>query len=131
RQAGVEYLRVPGGDRANRFLQEAIVIPRYARDIDALLLGNYFTPPVMPGVRLATIIHDLQQVHMPENFSVQKRLWMRISQTATMRLADAVITLSDFCKDDILKVYGEKFEDKVHVIPNPIVWSRYEQGSQP
>lgn len=131
RDARVRYVPVPGGRHANRFVQEAAVLPRYARDLDTLLLGNYFTPPVMPRVRLATIIHDLQQVHMPDNFSAQKRLWMRLSQLATMRLADAVITLSGFSRDDILEVYGSRFEDKVHVIPNPIVWSRYEQSGEP
>jgi glycosyltransferase involved in cell wall biosynthesis len=123
----MSYAVMPKWGRRNRFLQEAIVMPAYTGQCDVVLFPNYFTPPVTRGGRKVTVIHDLQYAHFPHNFSRSKRMWLRASHEMTLRQADAVITISEFCKRDIVDRYGERFIDKVHVIPNPISWDRLKQ----
>jgi glycosyltransferase involved in cell wall biosynthesis len=126
-RASVQW--VSDGRARNRFLEEWRYTRRYLPHLDAVLLPNYFTPPVRAReVRIITVIHDLQYRHFPENFSLQKRLWLRAAHELTLRLADAVVVISDFVKDDLLRAYGSRLQAKVHVIPNPVSWARFEEG---
>lgn len=126
RLQGVKYADIPNRRFANRFAQEALVLPWYTRDLDALLLPNYFTPPFATSRRVVTVVHDLQYLHFPQYFSRRKRAWLRASHELTLRRADAVIAISEFVKGDILDRYGSKYADKVHVIPNPVSWPELE-----
>ncbi len=126
-KAAVQW--VAGGQPRSRFLEEWRYLRHYLPRVDAMLLPNYFTPPVRAHqARIVTVIHDLQYRHIPENASLQKRLWLRATHELTLRLADAVVVISDFVKEDLLRAYGERWQDKVHVIPNPISWARFEEG---
>ena len=93
RNPRVIHRRIPG---KNRFVQETFMLPLFGGRLDSILFSNYFTPPYMRGARTVTLIHDLQQLHYPEFFSLKKRAWMRATQEFTMRRANAVVTLSEF-----------------------------------
>lgn len=119
--------RIVPGRTGNRFISASLTLPgQLARDrVESILFPNYFTPPTLPGTRKATIINDLQYVHYPRNFSALKRAWLRFAHESTLRLADVTIAISDWVRDDILRVYGSRFADKVTTVPLPVDWSTF------
>jgi glycosyltransferase involved in cell wall biosynthesis len=106
----------------NRFLWEAFDLPRLAGD-SPVLFPHYFTPPTLPRRRKVTVICDLQYRHLPQNFTATKRAWLRTAHASTLRLADAVVAISRFTRDDILETYGDRYAGKIHVIPTAINWA--------
>lgn len=128
---GLSLVEVQG--RGNRFVKESINVPlaAYRRGLASMLFANYYTPPKLPSVRTATIIHDIQYRHLPDNFSRRKRLWLNFAHRLTLRSADYVIAISEFVRDDVLNAYGATYESKLCVIPNPIAWGRFEASSEP
>jgi glycosyltransferase involved in cell wall biosynthesis len=130
-QLGLCVVEVPG--RANRFIKESVNLPLAAhrRGLASVLFANYYTPPTLRACRSATVIHDLQYKHLPEHFSVRKRLWLNVAHRATLRHADHVVVISNFVRSDVLNAYGSVYESKLRVIPNPIAWDRFERASEP
>jgi glycosyltransferase involved in cell wall biosynthesis len=126
---GVAVQWVDGGAKRSHFVEAWSYVRRYLPQLDALLLPNYFTPPVRARrARIVTVIHDLKYLHLPDTVSLQKRLWLRTAHELTMRLADAVVVISHFVREDLLRAYGARWAEKVHVIPNPISWDRFDEG---
>lgn len=110
------------GRFSNRFLWESFDLPAMSRGSGPLLCPKYFTPPTFPGRRKVTVVHDLQHRHLPANFTAQKRAWLDFAHRATLRLADVVVTVSAFTRDDLVRSYGDRFAPKIVVIPGPIHW---------
>lgn len=103
---------------------------------DVLFCPNYLTPlyPTGSQIGIATTIHDLQFRHYPEFFHRRWRAWQTFAHGHALRRSQAIVCISDFVRNDFLRVYGDKYAHKLHVIPNPIDWlSRFqiveEQGS--
>ncbi|MFC0406634.1 glycosyltransferase family 4 protein [Roseomonas elaeocarpi] len=119
-------IRESGGG-GPRFLaeQRACLDPSVAGD--AILFPNYFVPPITPRRlgRIVTVLHDMQYRHFPANFSAKKRAWLRAAQNLAVLKADRVVVISNFVRDDALRVFGKRVERKLSVIPNPIDWSRF------
>ena len=67
-----------------------------------------------------TTIHDLQYQHFPQFFSSKKRKWLYWAHINTLKASKKVVCISEFVKNDICRIYGEKYRDKLVVIPNPI-----------
>jgi glycosyltransferase involved in cell wall biosynthesis len=97
---------------------------------EAILFPNYFTPPVIPRRfgRIVTVIHDFQFRHFPQYTTRRKRLWLRFAHGLTFRRADVVVVLSDFARQDAVRLYGALALRKMVVIPNPISWERLANG---
>ena len=114
----------------NRFLLDAIALHR-ARDRQAILFPNYFTPPGISRSKTVTVINDLQYLHYPEHFSWRKRMWLRAAHELTLRRADATVAISDYVRRDILRAYGAHHAPRVHVIPWPIRWTAFDLPAQP
>jgi len=77
-----------------------------------------------------TTIHDLQYQHFPQFFSTKKRKWQYFAHTNTLKACKKVICISDFVKEDICKVYGEKYRDKLVVIHNAIDFCKLDKTAQ-
>ena len=67
------------------------------------------------GIPYITVIHDLQALHFPEYFSKAKIIFARRSWKKACAESRKVITISEFCKDDIIKNYPFA-KDKILVI---------------
>lgn len=106
----------------NRFLCEYSSAFKL-KDCDLIIFPNYHTPIIRVKGKVFTIIHDLNYLWYPENFSWLKRIWLRISHQISLRRADKVIVISNFVKDDLLTRYGERWAKKIEVIYNPINWN--------
>ena len=55
--------------------------------------------------KVFTIIHDLQYLHFPENFSLIKRLWLFFCHNISLLFSTKVIAISDFVLNDIKEKY--------------------------
>jgi glycosyltransferase involved in cell wall biosynthesis len=125
-EARIRWVRPSGS--GNRFLRTWWTMLTRPADIDTALFSNYFTPPIRRrhGPRFVTVIHDLQYLHYPKNFSRAKRAWLWAAHEVTLRLADAVVTVSESVKNEVLDRYGQVWESKIHVIHNPVSWGRFD-----
>jgi glycosyltransferase involved in cell wall biosynthesis len=99
----------------------------------SVLCPNYFTPPGLStrAGRVVTVIHDLQYRHFPEFFSRQKRFWLRAAHRDTLARADRVVAISEFVAGDIAACYGDRWRQKLTVIPDPVSWARFEANGVP
>jgi glycosyltransferase involved in cell wall biosynthesis len=117
----------PPVTRSPRFLQETTSLRRLGPSFDSYFLPNYFTPPGRHKPRVVTMLPDLQYRHMPDNFSVQKRAWLRAAHRYTLKRADAVTVFSEFVRSDIVDRYSFVDSSQVHVTPIPVDWRRFDE----
>jgi glycosyltransferase involved in cell wall biosynthesis len=116
------------GDRLGRFAAETRIAAHPGCKLDALLLLNYHTPPVIRASRTVTIIHDLLYLHMPEYCSRQKLAWLKWCYAMALRKCHRVVTISGAVKQDMLRLYGERCNDRIEVIWNPVSIDRFTSG---
>ena len=122
-----EWRRV--NDRFGRFATETALAMCPGRHLDVLLFLNYFRPPIVRAGRSVTVIHDLQYRHMPQYFSPLKQCWLNSCHRHALRSSDAVITISEAVRQDVLHHYGHKWEDRVFTIHNPVALDRFEKST--
>ncbi len=80
----------------------------------------YIRPLIrMKNIKSVIIVHDLQQLHYPEYFTKMRYIWCKYSWKRNISITDKIVTISQFCKQDIIKYYGTP-EEKIEVIYNPI-----------
>ncbi|MBD2104413.1 glycosyltransferase family 1 protein [Leptolyngbya sp. FACHB-261] len=120
--------------QGNRFVSEAIQIPRYSYELalNGLIYPNYFTPwQWRQPVPTVTLILDLNHRHYPQYFSLRRRLWLNVIHRATLLNADFTATISDFVRQDIEQTYAIKTKHPVVTLPVPILWQRLETVTTP
>jgi glycosyltransferase involved in cell wall biosynthesis len=71
---------------------------------------------VRSSVPTVITMHDLQHRHLPELFPLDGMRWRECTYPQMFRLSRAIITVSRFCKEDIVKQYGVP-ASKIYVIP--------------
>lgn len=71
------------------------------------------------GIRFVTTIHDLNQLHFPENCGITERLYTRLAWKNALEKSADIVTVSKFVKDDILHNFRVD-EKKIIPILNPI-----------
>jgi glycosyltransferase involved in cell wall biosynthesis len=120
-------VHVPG--LRNRVAIETLALPAL-RGVDRWLLPNYYTPFGLRG-RVVTVVHDAQHEHFPENFSARKRAWLRAAHRYTMRRADVVVAISDYVAADLIARHGDRYVEKIRVIPNAVSFARLRPGVLP
>ena len=118
------------GGAGVRFVAEQRACLEPGLSADAILFPNYYVPPLVPRRlgRVSVVIHDFQYRHFPEYFSRRKYAWLRLSQAASIRLADQIIVISDFVKRDAIRLFGDRYADKIAVVPNALPWDRFAVG---
>lgn len=81
-----------------------------------------FSRPIMLSKKTlnVTVIHDLISMHYLENYSKMRALYFWVSWRLDVRFSNKIITISDFCKRDIIQRLGAKI-NKIEVIYNPII----------
>lgn len=129
-QAAPNGRLLSAGRQASRFLLEQRMVVDRELTADVTVFPNYFTP-LLPPRRLGpsrrlghvlTIIHDLQYRHLPENWPLQKRVWLRAAHGATLAQADTTAVISGTVREDVRGFYGEAAARRVQVVPNPVSW---------
>ena len=98
--------------RPLRILYEQVVLPYKVKKmgIDALVSAGMTAPFFVPAVSFL-IIHDLQHINMPQNFGRMYLLFLRFFIYMSSIRSDAILTISNKVKRDIVKNYGIPGED--------------------
>jgi glycosyltransferase involved in cell wall biosynthesis len=122
---------VENRSHTKRFISEQISALSYGLQSDALLLPNYFTPPLIPRRlgRVATVIHDFLHAEPWAAIPLARRTWQRASYRLTYTRADVIIVPSEFVRQRAHELYGPQAYEKSVTIPNPISWVRFETRS--
>lgn len=133
--AGVPYRSprfeyVQTSSAGGRFVAESRLAAFRTREFTATLFTNYFTPPIVRSNRTVTVIHDLLHRHYPEAVPKRKQLWLSAAHRWTLHRADAVVSITQAVRDDILRQYGNHWADRVKPIWNPIAVDRLAGDSE-
>lgn len=121
--AKIEYV----GGLENRFLAEEYFAASCKGGFDATIFPNYYLP-MAKNSRLGkkiVIIHDLQHLHYPNNFSLKKKLWLRYNLARSLNGSDAVVCISDATHRDIQAHYTG-LNSPLVTIHNAVDWSRFD-----
>ena len=86
-----------------------------------LCLFPVYEMPLLPckKVKKAVVIQDIQAFHFPNYFSKFENIWFRLAWKLDVKLAEKVITTTNFTKNDIKENILNK--DNIEVINIPIV----------
>ena len=77
------------------------------------------TMPVVGGRPAVVTVHDVQPLDHPERFGLIKRLYLRAMLPWSVRRAEAVVTVSDFCRRRLVERLGVDSQ-RVAVLPAPV-----------
>lgn len=119
-KGNVQQIEVPYDSRRKWFrpVFEQIVLPRLVRQYSIDVLHSPFStaPLVCPCLNVMTI-HDLvyhfYHKHFP-GYMRTKSLYYRLSQPLMAHTCDIIITVSDFCRREIIRILGVS-QEKVFV----------------
>jgi len=110
-----------GGEQ--RFLRSRSPIPRLMRDLahprrawSADLLHVQYVRPTRCDAPVVTTIHDISFEHFPATFARRSRLRMHLTIPWSARRSAAVVTGSEFSRQDLIATYGLQPE-RVSVTP--------------
>lgn len=93
--------------RALRILWEQLVLPRHLDRLGAsLCFAPGYTAPLKARCPVVVTIHDLQWYHHPELANPAKAWYYRRMVTAAARRADAIVTVSEYSRRDIVDCLG-------------------------
>ncbi len=108
---------VPASMRWARILWEQIGFPRVVKEweCDVMISFGNVSPAYLPCPSLA-VIHDLIPFAASHGFSPLEKLVAQGLFRTTARMADQIITVSQFSKDQIMETLGTH-DEKVSVIP--------------
>jgi glycosyltransferase involved in cell wall biosynthesis len=73
---------------------------------DVLLAPIYSLALLHTSKPFAYTLHDLQEIHLPENFSSLQTIWRRQVHSRLLQRARRVICESSYVKSDIVRLFG-------------------------
>ena len=88
--------------------------------VDVMFIPVYSKPRTFGSkIPYICVIHDLQAWHFPQYFSKVRSLFMKYMWSYTCKSARRVLTISEYCKKDIVEHYP-KVREKCEVIYIPV-----------
>jgi glycosyltransferase involved in cell wall biosynthesis len=85
---------------------------------DVLLAPIYSLALLHTSKPFAYTLHDLQELHFPENFSLRQRIWRRQIHSRLLKRARRVICESEYVKSDMVVAFSVP-EHRITVVPAP------------
>lgn len=122
--------------RIKRIAWENTNLDKLARELktDVMLIPVYSKPKSLStekgGIPYITVIHDLQAFHYPEYFSKPKLYFAKKSWKRACEESARVVTISEYCKEDIIGHYPVA-KDKISVIYDPIIVTGSKDKNNP
>lgn len=86
----------------------------FGRNSDITIFFNYIIPPGVKGKKIA-FVHDMAYRAYPDTLKKETKAALSTSMERTCKIADCIITISEFSKQEIIK-YLNVPENKIHVI---------------
>lgn len=90
----------------------------FGSDRDVTLFFNFIIPPGVKGKRIA-VVHDMAYKAYPETVNKKTLKWLQLTLKKSCRRADAIITVSEFSKQEIVKYLGVP-KEKIIVMANGV-----------
>ncbi len=88
--------------------------------IDLMFYPSYMMPFFRTSkFKTVAVLHDIQPIHYPEYFPRMEIVWFNIAYRKLMFTADKIVTITNWCKEDIEKTF--KHKDNIVAIYNPII----------
>lgn len=114
-----ECIRVPckyGQSVRRMFFQTFRLGPRYCQDA-VLLTTDSKMPLLLPKNCVAVpLITDLAVYRMKEAYQLSRVLWWRLQYWFVRRRADFYLTISEFTRQEMVRIWGIPAE-KIHIVP--------------
>ncbi len=92
---------------------------KIAKEYDELFIPHYNIPLFYFG-KMTSTIHDLIHLKFPEYFSKLAFLYAKFMIKMNLIKSNRLVTVSNFTKNDILKTFGYKYENKIEVRYNKV-----------
>ena len=94
--------------------------------VDVMFVPVYSKPLYRNNkLKYLITIHDLQAIHLPEYFSLFKKIWLKFAWKRSADTTDKIIAISHFDRNDIMSNLNID-SNKIEVIYNPIVLTNNE-----
>jgi glycosyltransferase involved in cell wall biosynthesis len=103
---------------ANPYIRLGWDLARRLRQDRPDLLHVQYTGPLACPTPVVVSVHDVSFLEHPEYFPRARAFQLRTTVARTVRSAAKILTVSEFSRCSILKVYGDLDEDKVVVVSN-------------
>jgi len=105
-----------------RMLWENLFLDHMAgkEGVETMFIPVYSKPLSSGRIPYICVIHDLQALHYPQYFSLVKRLFLRFAWWHTCKTADRIITISNYCREDLIAKYPFAGK-KIRTIYNPVM----------
>ena len=103
---------------ANPYVRLGWDLARRLRQDRPDLLHVQYTGPLVCPTPVVVSVHDVSFLEHPEYFPRTRAFQLRTTVGRTVRSAAKILTVSEFSRRSILKVYGDLDEDKVVVVSN-------------
>ena len=113
---------VDSADPVKRVIWQTLHLDKMAaaEKVDLMFSPIYSIPRhKKSGIPYVAVIHDMQALHFSEYFGRVRNIFFRRSWKNTCKNAAHVITISDYCKDEIIKFYP-KCNDRITRIYDPV-----------
>jgi glycosyltransferase involved in cell wall biosynthesis len=78
----------------------------------------HYNLPIGIGRPVATIVHDVAFLRVPETFTTRQAMRLRLSIRRSVMRSEATVTVSEFSKRELLDCYPRLDPDRVVVAPN-------------
>ena len=128
----LELLSFGGPGRASSVVRDALWYPvrlgRRAEGLDVLHCTT-FRGPASARVPTVVTVHDLAILRAPEAFPRWHRLYGTNGLTRVLRSADAIVTVSEFTKSEVVELAGVPAE-RIRVVPNGVDVVFSEEGDR-
>lgn len=95
-------------------------VPYYIKryNIDVFWAAEQICPLLFKGkTKIITTIYDFAYIHYPQTLQTTNYLIQKFLTPATMIRSDAVITISDYVRQEVLSFFGKYASHKVYSIP--------------
>lgn len=109
--------RIKATSRLRRVLHEQFVLPKVvaSQNLDVLWNPGNVCPLYKYVCPYVTTIHDMQYVTHPEDFTKAGLFFMKHFTPKAISKSDAIITISEFSRQEIVK-HSKVKVDRVHVV---------------
>ena len=114
---------VNNSNRLKRLYYQNMKLPKKIKklDLDLMFFPTYTRClNKLKNTKVVSNLHDLQYKHFPDYFSILKKIIFNIFYPVSIKKSDFLISISNFVKNDIVRYFGKKYNNKIKTIYNPI-----------
>lgn len=90
----------------------------FPNNVDITQFFNCVVPPGIKG-KSVVVVHDMAYKIYPQTVRIKTRRWLQLTFKRSCQRADAIVTVSESSKRDIIKYMGIEAE-KITVMPNGV-----------